>query len=83
MFKDFSIVIAAGGLGTRLSDFRGEDTNKVLLEINGVPMIIQQINQLQEWGLDISKIICITNPCLLYTSPSPRDRQKSRMPSSA
>ena len=22
-------------------------------------------------------------PCLLYTSPSPRDRQKSRMPSSA
>ena len=27
----------------------------------------------------------ITDPdfCLLYTSPSPRDRQKSRMPSSA
>ena len=25
----------------------------------------------------------ITQPCLLYTSPSPRDRQKSRMPSSA
>ena len=24
-----------------------------------------------------------TNACLLYTSPSPRDRQKSRMPSSA
>ena len=25
-----------------------------------------------------------TNPgCLLYTSPSPRDRQKARMPSSA
>ena len=25
----------------------------------------------------------LTRPCLLYTSPSPRDRQKSRMPSSA
>ena len=25
----------------------------------------------------------IIQPCLLYTSPSPRDRQKSRMPSSA
>ena len=25
----------------------------------------------------------IHGPCLLYTSPSPRDRQKSRMPSSA
>ena len=24
-----------------------------------------------------------SNACLLYTSPSPRDRQKSRMPSSA
>ena len=27
------------------------------------------------------KYKCIS--CLLYTSPSPRDRQKSRMPSSA
>ena len=26
---------------------------------------------------------CFGIPCLLYTSPSPRDRQKSRMPSSA
>ena len=25
----------------------------------------------------------LTKFCLLYTSPSPRDRQKSRMPSSA
>ena len=25
----------------------------------------------------------VYQPCLLYTSPSPRDRQKSRMPSSA
>ena len=25
----------------------------------------------------------LPRPCLLYTSPSPRDRQKSRMPSSA
>ena len=27
--------------------------------------------------------IPVSDPCLLYTSPSPRDRQKSRMPSSA
>ena len=27
--------------------------------------------------------ITSTSNCLLYTSPSPRDRQKSRMPSSA
>ena len=30
-----------------------------------------------------SAIIYGANACLLYTSPSPRDRQKSRMPSSA
>ena len=28
-------------------------------------------------------ILTVINNCLLYTSPSPRDRQKSRMPSSA
>ena len=35
--------------------------------------------------LNISRITIVTTgtPCLLYTSPSPRDRQKSRMPSSA
>ena len=31
---------------------------------------------------DDARVKSIT-PCLLYTSPSPRDRQKSRMPSSA
>ena len=29
------------------------------------------------------KIIAEYPPCLLYTSPSPRDRTRSRMPSSA
>ena len=28
-------------------------------------------------------LAALTLDCLLYTSPSPRDRQKSRMPSSA
>src|SRR5674476_563749 len=28
-------------------------------------------------------LYCSAQVCLLYTSPSPRDRQKSRMPSSA
>ena len=31
----------------------------------------------------ISNAPTLSKPCLLYTSPSPRDRQKSRMPSSA
>ena len=28
-------------------------------------------------------LVYLADACLLYTSPSPRDRQKSRMPSSA
>ena len=31
----------------------------------------------------IAKFLDMSYICLLYTSPSPRDRQKSRMPSSA
>ena len=31
----------------------------------------------------VSLLIGLNANCLLYTSPSPRDRQKSRMPSSA
>ena len=33
-------------------------------------------------GLPVS-VTATVSGCLLYTSPSPRDRQKSRMPSSA
>ena len=29
------------------------------------------------------KVLCLDQACLLYTSPSPRDRTRSRMPSSA
>ena len=31
----------------------------------------------------LSSLLIAAGACLLYTSPSPRDRQKSRMPSSA
>ena len=32
---------------------------------------------------EVKKFCPIINTCLLYTSPSPRDRTRSRMPSSA
>ena len=53
-------VIAAGGLGTRLQGFRGNESTKVLLEVDGLPMIVRQINQLLSWGM--SEFIIITNP---------------------
>ena len=37
---------------------------------------------LQEWGCELTRGDLL-EPCLLYTSPSPRDAHESRMPSSA
>ncbi|MBT6729841.1 MAG: NTP transferase domain-containing protein, partial [Cryomorphaceae bacterium] len=58
--SNIKTVIAAGGLGTRLQGFRGNDSTKILLEVDGSPMIIRQIEQLTNWGLD--EFIIITNP---------------------
>ena len=33
--------------------------------------------------IEFDKVLMISNGCLLYTSPSPRDLSTSRMPSSA
>ena len=43
---------------------------------------VEQALKMVTSGLHLSAEKCLTS-CLLYTSPSPRDRQKSRMPSSA
>ena len=53
-------VIAAGGLGTRLMGFRNNDKTKMILEVNGSPMINRQIDQLMSWGMD--DFVIITNP---------------------
>ena len=44
----------------------------------GVPVLAVSRNTLGYWGDR-----CPRNPCLLYTSPRPRDNPASRMPSSA
>ncbi len=59
MSKNYT-VIAAGGLGKRLQNFRENDATKMLLQINGESMITHQLNQLLSWGLD--NFIIITNP---------------------
>ena len=45
--------------------------------------IASNLEEAESVGTSISSYPRIIRPCLLYTSPSPRDRQKSRMPSSA
>ena len=55
--------------------FRNKDKNtNVLAFVNDD----ESKEQTQEFG-----DIAICYPCLLYTSPSPRDKRQSRMPSSA
>ena len=65
-------IILAAGLSTRLG------IQKSLIDIDGKPLIEWMKNNLLSAG--IQRVYAV---CLLYTSPSPRDRQKSRMPSSA
>ena len=49
----------------------------------GLVFIAELVIVLINTRLDLSNIQILSNPCLLYTSPSPRDRTRSRMPSSA
>ena len=58
--ENIKCIIAAGGLGTRLQDFRGNKSTKILLDVKGISMINRQIAQLYGWG--IRKFIVITNP---------------------
>ena len=55
-------------------DKQFEDAQDVVLLPGAEMMIVEQNNELTLMSL---------NGCLLYTSPSPRDRTRSRMPSSA
>ena len=61
-------------------------TSKILICFDNDEAGLKATERVLEIKNQISKqveIHCLNLPCLLYTSPSPRDRQKSRMPSSA
>ena len=45
---------------------------------------MNKVQNNKAWWLVLPVFLLVAfSACLLYTSPSPRDRQKSRMPSSA
>ena len=45
---------------------------------------LEQLNKdFNALGIQLTEKEILANTCLLYTSPSPRDRTRSRMPSSA
>ena len=48
-----------------------------------IALVNQALQELDARASQLDPDRAPPEPCLLYTSPSPRDRQKSRMPSSA
>ena len=73
---------------THFSLIAGYQTIPVSVNSEGICLkkLEQNILQCEEKGKKV-KLVYVTpdfhNPCLLYTSPSPRDQRGSRMPSSA
>ena len=62
---------------------RAEANKAILVERNeALREILENSQMIVDRAQTMSTIVLIMI-CLLYTSPSPRDRQKSRMPSSA
>ena len=64
---------------TNVRDYEVKEINiNIIYESDSQARKIFDENKLEELKNSIQK-----NGCLLYTSPSPRDRTRSRMPSSA
>ena len=64
-------------VGAEIAALRAQDKR-----VGAVCSFIGTVRDRNE-GSTVSSMELEHYPCLLYTSPSPRDRQKSRMPSSA
>ena len=69
--KKFSEVFDAFGRANQSTQNRRDDILRAALSAPTAGLPVNQI----KGGIE--------NTCLLYTSPSPRDRTRSRMPSSA
>ena len=93
------ILVLDGAMGTMIqryklteADYRGDRFAKYHMDIKGNNEVLSLAQHVVELGItlhcyplypyDILQIYH-HDSCLLYTSPSPRDRTRSRMPSSA
>src|SRR5674476_1437606 len=85
----YNIIITTGGTGIGPRDITVETVTPLLSkEILGIMEFIRIKYGTEKPGALLSRGVAgitgksLIYTCLLYTSPSPRDRQKSRMPSS-
>ena len=79
-YKTALITGAARGIGlatTQLMTARGYRVAMVDRDVDELNAVVTSLDQAEAFFCDVSV------PCLLYTSPSPRDLSTSRMPSSA
>ena len=90
-------VTATGQIGLKLNLKNKDSTvsrlSAVLRSETGIKLVVTDINETVECPVgnyQVDRLLVFIDDqqqqfsfCLLYTSPSPRDRQKSRMPSSA
>ena len=76
--RDGHDVVATAYYALYALQHRGQESCGIAVNDGGV------IYKRRELGL-VNEVFTkdVLDACLLYTSPSPRDRQKSRMPSSA
>ena len=83
------IVLLSGCVGfgdeyTRLEGFSNADIGGAVLKGTTLePRLGNAPHRVYETPSGMLNSIGLQNPCLLYTSPSPRDLSTSRMPSSA
>ena len=76
-----NVALIAARLGSRELEFAAKKVHAMKVSKKGPTDYVSEADRKIEQLVfeEIKKFY----PCLLYTSPSPRDRQKSRMPSSA
>ena len=86
----FLIIIATISLGLKLYTVNftvlpEEDTFGYVLRgmAHNIGDFTEHPRKTLGWSIFISPFFHMTDSCLLYTSPSPRDVEESRMPSSA
>ena len=78
--KSFDVlIVGGGGSGLRAA----LEISKSGLEVAVISKVFPTRSHTVAAQGGITCAIASADPCLLYTSPSPRDRTRSRMPSSA
>ena len=94
MIEKFLII--GSSLGAWLGLLQFQDFKKQIIGFIGIGSAPEFLDRLiwqklknnekkmfNNWRLGLYRYSCSSVSCLLYTSPSPRDRTRSRMPSSA